>query len=271
MAKKESQAGGVLAVLFFIAVFVFIIVSGEEEGVSYTEDEYVLQLDEELNLGLVNRDDMGISVALVVDISGSMYSSPSSGGDQKYIQASQAITEVVNVLDRIVNNAPAGQVLKVGIILFDDEVRTLVPLKVMDKAGLANLRRIVSNPASFDPDGSTAIGLAIESGASMLLQSGTILRSMIVVTDGENTEGVEPSYAMAALYNNRNTLTTPDFPVRTNSILVSFIGFDIDGGYFQPFSQYGARVTSAANKSELTQSLVSLLEADITKLEAPAF
>lgn len=270
MANKVTKVA--MPIVMALGFIIFIIITTTDGNFSFeNESTYKIQLPEELNLALVNRDDLGISVALVVDISGSMYSSPSSGGERKYIQASQALTEVVNVLDRLVKNSPPNQVIKVGIILFDDTLTTLMPLRVMDSQGLADLRRITLDPNSFDPRGSTAIGDALEAGTAMLLQSGTLLRSMIVVTDGENTAGTEPNFVLSALYNNRNTATSPEFPVNTNSILVSIIGFDIGEGYFQPFTQYGARVTAAANREELTNNLVNLLEADITKLEAPAF
>jgi len=109
----------------------------------------------------------------------------------------------------------------------------------------------------------------LEEGVKMLSQSGTILRSLIIVTDGENTEGVEPPQVLSAIYANKNDKSTQDFPVSTNSTLISFIGFDVDSGYFDSFKSYGARVTSASNQAQLAASLSTLLEADITKLEAP--
>ena len=102
----------------------------------------------------------------------------------------------------------------------------------------------------------------------MLAQSGTIFKSLIVITDGENTEGVDPETVLKAIVENRNNKTTPDFPVETSMILTSFVGFDIDSKVFGNLHEIGARVMSAGNKEELDASLKNIFVADITRLEA---
>lgn len=233
-----------------------------------SEDSYALAFGEDFKPALASRDDLGISVVLAVDVSGSMSSAPATGGRPKYVQAAQAFSQVVDVLERLVRDSPPGQVLKVGVLKFNEEVHPVLPLTELDESGLALLRGLVQNPATFTPRGSTAIGLAIEKSVELLAQSGTILRSAIIVTDGENKTGVDPSWALSAVYNNRNTAATAEFPVATGSTLVSFIGFDVAAGRFKPLEKYGARVTSAADQEELAAVLSNLLEADITKLEA---
>lgn len=91
---------------------------------------------------------------------------------------------------------------------------------------------------------------------------------MIVISDGENTGSLIPDVALDALYDNRNTASTADYEVRTSSQMVSFVGFDVSSGIFDNVKKKGARVASATNQAELEQSLTSLLEADITKLES---
>ena len=91
---------------------------------------------------------------------------------------------------------------------------------------------------------------------------------MIVISDGENTGSLTPDVALDALYDNRNTASTADYEVRTSSQMVSFVGFDVSSGIFNNVKKKGARVASATNQAELEQSLTSLLEADITKLES---
>jgi len=233
-------------------------------------DTYVLQFGEDFKPALASRDDLGITVELAIDVSGSMSDSPHSGGAAKYVQASQALVRVVEVLGRLVRNAPEGQALKVGLLSFNQDVTELLPPTTMDVEGIARLAALVGDPENLTPGGSTAIGEAIQIGAARLSQSGTILRSLIVVTDGENTAGLAPAWALSALYGNRNSASTPDYAVYTSSILVSFIGFDVDSGTFEPMSRYGARVLSASDRAQLESALSGLLEADVTKLEAPA-
>lgn len=268
--KRQPSLVILLGFIAFAIVWYGLTSTQKPARQAGSEASYRLAFREDFKPQLASRDDMGISVVLAVDCSGSMSGPPKAGGSPKYEEASQALGKVVEVLGRLVESAPPGQVLKVGVLKFSSGVSELLPLTVMDKAGIQRLAGIVSDPGNFAPQGSTAIGEAVERAAEWLSQSGTILRSLIVVTDGQNMEGVEPSWTLSAIYNNRNSATTADFPVTTSSILVSFIGFDIDSGLFRPLEAYGARILSATDQSELSAALSSLLEADITKLEAPA-
>jgi hypothetical protein len=280
-ARKAPASGAIaLAVTVTIVAIAFILfvpanrtaTSGESpfSRARETEATYSLKFGDDFKPALASRDDLGICVELAIDVSGSMSDAPRSGGAAKYVQASQALSRVVGVLDRLVRNAPRGQVLKVGLVRFNQVVEELLAPTTMDAEGIARLARLVGDPKNLSPGGSTAIGDAIQLGAARLSQAGTILRSLIVVTDGENTSGTLPAWSLSALYGNRNSASTPDFPVYTSSILVSFIGFDVDSGTFEPMSRYGARVLSATDRSGLESALSGLLEADVTKLEAPA-
>jgi len=234
-----------------------------------SEASYRLEFSPDFKPLLASRDDLGISVVIAVDVSGSMADPPASGGKPKYLQAASALGRVVDTLERIAASAPEGQAIKVGLLKFNKDVSPLLPLTLLDRQGIARLRGILASPVALSPGGSTAIGDALGRAAEWLSQSGTILRSAIVITDGENVEGADPSWVLSAIYGNRNSASTPDYPVATNSILVSFIGFDIDAGRFAPLAAYGARVTSAEDQAELVRVLGRLLEADITRLEAP--
>ncbi len=235
-----------------------------------TEDSYSLSFGDSFVPQLASRDDLGISVVLAVDVSGSMSNPPASGGRPKYIQAAKALSQVVDVLERLVRDSPNGQILKVGVLKFNADVMPVMPLTELDASGLQRLRALVLDSTTFNPDGSTAIGDALAEGVEWLSQSGTILRSVIVVTDGENMTGAEPSWVLSAVYNNRNNANTPDYPVTTGSTLTTFIGFDVNTGQFQSLEKYGARITAAADQAQLASVLSNLLEADITKLEAPS-
>lgn len=247
--------------LLFLALVPLLLTACSEPE----PDEYRLDFGSDFPTGMNFVDDFGISVALVIDVSGSMEDPPRSGGPAKYIQAARAMATVAGYLEQL---ATQQQDLKiqVAVFTFNKEVAALMPMTVLDGPGIQKLKEI-ARPESFLPNDKTAIGLAIEAGARALAQSGTILNSLIVVTDGENTVGVDPVEAIEALYANRNTASTEDLPVTTASQLLSFIGFDIESLQFQTFHEQGARVTSAANQEELEQSLKALLEADITKLE----
>lgn len=226
---------------------------------------YTLQFGEDFKAGMNFVDDFGISVAIVVDVSGSMGDRPSSGGDQKYIQASNALVTIATYLENLAKTQPDLKI-QVSVLKFSGGVTEVLPLTILNPDGIAKLKS-VCNPRYFTPDGGTAIGRAVEAGAKVLAQSGTIFNSLIVITDGENSGGPDPVEVIKALYSNHNTASTTDYPVSTSTQLLSFVGFDISQSKFGKYHDMGARVTSASNQAELETSLRALLEADITKLE----
>lgn len=257
--QRLGLAAGVIAVIILYAIF----------GGEAAKKPYVLDFGGDFQPGLASRDDLGISVVVAVDCSGSMADSPATGGAAKYRQASAALSEVAAVLGRISREAPPGQILKVGLLRFSDATQEIMPLALMDGEGLARFSTLVADPGNFQPGGGTAIGAAIETGSRLLAQSGTVLRSLILVTDGENTVGVEPEEVLAALRANRNSASSKELPVYTDSTLVSFIGFDIDSGRFAKLASLGSRVSSASDRAGLASAISDILEADITRLESP--
>ena len=263
---KEKILKMVIPALIFVIFFTIVInvfnrkASSGGGKVTYTkEGKYVLNFSENFKKGLATEDNLGLSILLVADCSGSMYDPPKdrSSVDAKYIVASQSLTEIVSFLEDCE-----------ATIYFDDKVETLFELSEMNRDNFKSLKTLASNPMNFTPDGATAIGKALEKGAEILSQSQTIFKSLIVITDGENSSGVDPEKVLSAIVEDRNNKSTEDFPIFTNSILVSFVGFDIESYVFSDLAKIGSRVTSASNKSELIDSLKKIFLADITKLES---
>lgn len=236
-----------------------------EDSPFLASEGYVLRFGPDFEAGRNFVDDFGVSIALVVDVSGSMYDPPATGGDPKFVQAARALETVATYLEGLTASQPDLKI-QVALLKFSNDVETLLPMTVLDAGGMAQLKAL-ARPESFEPDGGTAIGRAVEAGAEALAQSGTIFNSLIIVTDGENNGDPDPVAAIEALYRNRNTATTHEVRITTATQLLSFIGFDIDSPQFQTFHEQGARVMSAGNQTELEDSLRALLEADITKLE----
>ncbi len=238
---------------------------------SYGDKSYKLEFDKGFPAGQSYRDDLGITVVVAVDRSGSMNDMPASGlREPKYVQASRALTEVLGVLRELVAKQKGGGLMvKLGLLSFSDEVEVLLPPTELSLASLAQITAFARDPDNFKPGGMTAIGKAVEKGTELLALSGTIMRSLIVITDGENTKGIEPASVLDAVYKDRNTSSKPDLPVTTSSTLISFIGFDIEASRFSELAKQGARVSSAADQDQLVAALKGILEADITRLESP--
>ncbi len=239
--------------------------AGSPQSYQKAKSGYVLRFGDDFRRGMNRVDDLGISIAIAVDSSGSMSNEPSSGGDPKYVQAAAALQAVADYLETLA--ASKGDMkLKVALIRFSGAVSVVLPLTELDAAGILSLREACV-PENFAPGGGTAIGLAMERGASILAQSGTIFNSLIVITDGENTINPEPDEVIKSIYANNNDKSAEDDPVRTDTQIISVIGFDVDSPRFEKLRNLGARVSSAGNREELGAGLKDLLEADITKLE----
>jgi hypothetical protein len=227
---------------------------------------YILQFDKEnFKTGLNAVDDFGISVVIAMDVSGSMADSPRAGGEPKYIQATKALNTVANYLEGLAQKQKDLKI-RVCLIRFSGGVDIVLPLTTLDVNGVAKLNEAI-NPKNFRPDGSTAIGKAMEVESEILAQSGTIFNSMIIVTDGENNRDPDPRDIMKAVYSNRNNITTDDYTISTSTQMVSFVGFDVQSSQFEEFRSLGARIASADSQAEIEAGLKSFLEADITKLE----
>jgi|GEM_PF-1434981 hypothetical protein len=230
---------------------------------------YVLDFADDFNPGLNALDDLGLSVLIAVDVSGSMLDPPASGGDPKYIQAERALLSIASFLEGLAARpSMRGMRLRVGLVRFHSEVQELFPLSDMDAQGFKRLKAAISAPGALSPGGKTAIGLALERGAEILASSGTIMKSLILLSDGENTSGEEPAQVLMAINQNRNDASTLDFPVLTRGTLVSVVGFDVDSGIYSPVAREGALVSAAADEEALVRALTEILVADISRLEA---
>jgi hypothetical protein len=226
---------------------------------------YVLQFGKDFKPGMNAVDDVGISVAIILDVSGSMGDSPKSGGEPKYQQASKAFGTITDYLEGLTRRQK-GLKVQVTLLKFSNGVETVLPMTVLTPEGIEKLKA-AEDPDNFRPEGNTAIGAALEAGAKALAQSGTIFNSLIIITDGENNLAPDPLQVMDAIYANRNSASTPDDSITTSTQLVSFVGFDVTSSQFDDFHERGARITAANNQAELENGLRSFLEADITKLE----
>ncbi len=226
---------------------------------------YELVFGDDFKAGMNYVDDLGISIVIAMDVSGSMSNAPKSGGTVKYRQATAALQTVTDYIASLAASMPDIRV-NVAILSFSSGVKTILPLTELDGSGIERMKAVCVAD-NFFPKGTTAIGKALERGSEILAQSGTIFNSLIVVTDGENTNPPKPEDVMSAMYANRNNKSTDESPVRTSTQLVSIVTFDVEGPEFDRLHELGARIISASDRAELESGLKGLLEADITKLE----
>jgi Mg-chelatase subunit ChlD len=277
--KKKSGCGiFVVVIIIIVVVFLFNVLPKifrsppkQTEAATASSGEYMLQFSKNFNTALANQDDLGLSILVAIDVSGSMDDYPKNAGDnkEKYKIASESLTEIVNFIHDFYkkNIKNENMKLKFGLIKFNEKPSVLFDMKEMSEENFKEIINITSDTDNFSPGGNTAIGRTLAEGAEIIAQSGTIFKSFIVITDGENTRGDKPELVLKALVENKNNKNTKDIPVLTNNILVSFVGFDIDSNVFSNLGNIGSRITSASNKEELNTSLKNLFLADITNLE----
>lgn len=237
----------------------------KEQPLFNKKDGYILNYSSNFDKVRNAVDDFGVSFVIAVDVSGSMSSSSRANRNSKYIQAANSLRSIAVFIKELKEENP-DILINVGVLSFDNTVKTVMPFTEMNAEGIDQFVA-VSNPQNFRPDGSTAIGRAIEASSEILAQSGTILNSMIVITDGENNVNPEPGLVIDALYKNRNNISTESFRILTSTQLISLISFDIDSSLFREYEKQGITVFSANDQEELEATLKDLLIADISKLE----
>jgi Mg-chelatase subunit ChlD len=192
----------------------------------------------------------GIAALVLMDVSGSMADPVQKGGPPKIEIAKRSALALIQQFANYATAHPEEPVL-VGLYEFSDSsgenTRAIIALSQADpevaEAALAGLRA----------RGGTPIGDAVVEGKRVLDRSGLTRRHLLVVTDGENTDGHEPEDVMAALAR-RPPEERPS---------VYFVAFDIAASRFDSVRDAGGLVLAAGNEQELNDTLGSLLTGKI--------
>ena len=107
--------------------------------------------------------------------------------------------------------------------------------------------------ARLTADGGTPIGQAMITAKRALDGTGLSRRHLLVVTDGENTDGTAPDRVAVAI-NKRPDAERP---------AIYFVAFDVEASRFSRVRDAGGLVLSAANATELNTTLDTLLRGKI--------
>ena len=181
---------------------------------------------------------LGASVAIVVDQSGSMRDPARGDRRPKYEVAREAIQEMLATTDSFIARQP-GFPIKVGLLAFASDVRTLVPVAPYDGPALRTALHGMPRP-----DGGTAIGDAMDAARDALYRAGTIRKYILVVTDGENTEGRSPQSVAHEIARRSE-----------GAVKMYFVAFDIDADNFDFVREVRGEVLGAAQRVALRASL----------------
>jgi Mg-chelatase subunit ChlD len=203
------------------------------------------------------EESLGAAVAILIDTSGSMKEPVPGDGRQKHVIAREAIEAMLDATDAFIAKRPDFPI-KIGVYSFSSGVRTLRSIQPYDraavKAALANVP---------GPGGGTAIGDAMREARPDLYRAGVFRKYLIVVTDGENTNGRSPERVAREIWSKSQ-----------RGVQVYFVAFDTSPEKFGFLKEVGGDVMGANTGAELKTALDGIYQGKIlaeavTGAEAP--
>ncbi len=205
----------------------------------------------------------GVAIAIVYDTSGSMNETVrDASGKQtpKFRIANRALTAIANRIQSFAADTNAGtRKIHAGLFTFaENGGRSVLPFGPFDCAALTNWARTFASPG-----GGTPLGNALTPACRAVLNSGLTHKHVLVITDGQNTVGPQPTVTLPNLFKEADRKQT--------SIGVHFVAFDVDAKVFDGVKKLGATVLGAADETQLNTQLEFILETKILlEAEEPA-
>ena len=212
------------------------------------------RIDEQLAPASAIEQREGLAAAILIDVSGSMDDEVRGAGgrDERKIEvARRAARDLVEQFARYAEDHPDERVL-LGLYEFSErsgqpDCRSVIEMSPPDRSRAdAALKRMRAQ-------GGTPIGNAMITAKRELDATGLSRRHLLVVTDGENTDGFAPDDVTAVI----NTRPESERPS------IYFVAFDIDTRRFARVRDAGALLLGATNADDLNATLDSLLRGQI--------
>jgi hypothetical protein len=227
-------------VFFFFIVIIFLARRGRSNRPTAPGDEPGQTTATSLNEKYVPTGDegLGAAIAIVVDQSGSMADVAKGDTRPKYKVAREALREMLATTDSFIAKQPDFPV-KVGLFQFASTVKTLVPIQPYNRTALR-----MALEAMPLPKGGTAIGEGMDAAREALYSAGTIRKYILVVTDGENTDGRSPQEVGREIFKRSE-----------GAVRMYFVAFDIDAAKFAFVRNVRGEVLGANNGIALRASL----------------
>ena len=196
----------------------------------------------------------GLAAAIVIDVSGSMDDRVTGEDGRRARKIDVARRAARDLIEQFAAYADEhkNETVLLGLYEFSrrdnkPDCRPIVPMGPPDRT------RADEALARLDPEGGTPIGQAMVTAKQALDGTGLTRRHLLVVTDGENTDGFGPEDVAAAIAR-RPEAERP---------AIYFIAFDIEARRFNGVRDAGGLVLSAANARELNNTLDMLLKGKI--------
>jgi Mg-chelatase subunit ChlD len=184
------------------------------------------------------EEGLGAAVAILVDTSGSMREKPSGDNRPKYVIARESLETMLDTTEAFSRKRPDFPI-KIGLYSFSSSAQTLRGIQPYDRdalrAALQDLPR---------PGGGTAIGEAMHTARPDLYRAGVFRKYLLVVTDGENTNGPPPERVAREIWQKSE-----------GAVQIYFVAFDTSPGKFAFLKEVGGDVIAAGTGAELRSAL----------------
>lgn len=192
------------------------------------------------------EEGLGAAVAILIDTSGSMKEAAPGDSRPKHAVAREALEAMLDATDAFVARRPDFPI-KIGIYAFSSSVYTLRPIQRYDRDAV---RRTLAGLPS--PGGGTAIGEAMAAARPDLYRAGVFRKYLLVVTDGENTNGRSPDGVARDIWRKSE-----------GGVQVYFVAFDTSPEKFAFLKEVGGDVFAAGTTDQLRTALDGVYQGKI--------
>ena len=242
---NRASPGGVIA-LVLLTLMVASVLSrcdaNQRRDRSAARDEpaqdapYQAEVDEQV----------GAAVAILVDTSGSMKEPAPGDTRPKYVVAREALEAMLDATDAFIARRPDFPI-KIGVYTFSSSVRVQRPIQPYDKAAVRATIEDLPRPG-----GGTAIGEAMREARPDLYRAGVFRKYLLVVTDGENTNGRSPDDVARDIWRRSE-----------GGVQTYFVAFDTNPEKFAFLKETGGDVIGAGTGAELRTALDGIYQGKI--------
>lgn len=199
------------------------------------------------------EEGLGAAVAILIDTSGSMADPAPGDGRPKYVVALEAVKAMLDATDGFVARRPDFPI-KIAIERFSSDAWSVLPMERYSRARIEDALDRMPHPG-----GGTAIGRAIETARPELYRAGTFRKYILVLTDGENTSGIDPERVAREIHRKSE-----------GAVQIYFVAFDTSPEKFGFLKEVGGEVLGAGNGVELRRALDEIYQGKILAEEVDA-
>ena len=192
------------------------------------------------------EEGLGAAVAILVDTSGSMRERAPGDSRPKSAVAREALEAMLDATDAFIAKRPDFPI-KIGLYSFSSSVRTLRSIQPYDRSAI---RFALTNLPG--PGGGTAIGDAMREARPDLYRAGVFRKYLLVVTDGENTNGRSPDKVARDIWRKSE-----------GGVQTYFVAFDTNPEKFAFLKDVGGDVIGAGTGAELRTALDGIYQGKI--------